>query len=133
MRITSTRVEHRGRLIENDGLRKHRHRTGDRDTLLLSATEAVRGLHTVRNHIDGFERTIHTCPDLVGRYTDVLRSETDILLDDGSDDLVIRILENHTGFLSDVPDFLFILRIAPADEHGTLTRQIETVDEFRQC
>ena len=130
--LATTRIEHRRRLIENDGFRKHRHRTGDRDTLLLPATETVRGLHTVRHHINGFERTIHTCPDLVGRYADVLRAEADILLDDGGDDLVIRILEDHAGFLSDIPDLLFILRIAATDEHGSLTRQVETVNQLRQ-
>ena len=123
--LATTRIEHRRRLIENDGFRKHRHRTGDRDTLLLPATETVRGLHTVRHHVDGFERTIHTCPDLVGRYADVLRAEADILLDDGCDDLVIRILEDHAGFL-------FILRIAATDEHGSLTRQVETVNQLCQ-
>jgi hypothetical protein len=64
--------------------------------------------------------------------TQVLRAETDILLDDLPDDLVVRILEDHTGFLPHLPEILCIVRIHAVYADRSACGEKKGIDVFCQ-
>ena len=107
----TVRIEHRSRLIEDNALRLHRHDTGDGDTLLLTTRETVRRFLSEFPHTNTLQGALHAGPDLLSRDADIFRTESDVLLDNRRDDLVVRILENHTGLLSDRKLILRLARI----------------------
>ena len=60
---------------------------------------------------------IHPLPDLIRPDAEILRAESDILLHNRRDNLVIRILKNHAGLLADLPEIRGIRGIHIVDPH----------------
>ena len=58
---------------------------------------------------------------------DILRPEAHVLLDDRGDDLIVRILKDHAGFLPDLPDIFLALRVHPVDPHRPLRGEEQRV------
>ena len=98
-------IQHGGRLIHNNALRLHRHDTGNRHTLLLSAGQTVWGMIAICCHADCLQALSDTLPDFLRRNTDIFRTKGHIFFHD-SGHLIIRILKDHTGFLADIQNVL---------------------------
>ena len=128
----AVRVQHRCRLVQNNTPGLHRHHSGDRHSLFLSAGKLIRGLKPVRCHSDCLQALIDSRPDLVGRNAHVLRAESNVLLDDVSDDLVIRVLEYHSRCLSDIPEMFLIVRLHIGNIYGSVCWKQDSVHQFRE-
>ena len=126
-------IQHRRRFVQYDTFRAHRHHSGDRDPLLLSAGQFIGRVVAVGYHSRRLKAFVHPLPDFLCRDSDVLRTESDILLHDASDDLVVRILEDHPGFLADLPDVFFLGSIHVIHPQRSFRRHQQTVDMFCQC
>ena len=83
-------------------------------------------------HPDRFQTFIDTLPDLLRRQADILRAKADILLHDGRDDLIVRVLENHAGRLTDRQQILFRCRLLPVDPHRPFRRCQKRIEMLRQ-
>ena len=92
---SALRVEHGGRLIKNQKLRVHRQHTRQRDALLLPAGEHVRRAALKARHADGGKRGRDLFGNAVLALGVVLQAKSDVLGDDGGDELVVRALEHH--------------------------------------
>ena len=66
------------------------------------------------------------------RNAHVFKPERDVLLDYGGDNLVVRILKNHTGLLTNAPYMLVLGRIHAADKHSARGWNIERVQQLGQ-
>ena len=67
---------------------------------------------------------------LFRRDAEILQTEGNVFLDDSGDDLVVRILENHTGPLADLPDELFIPGVVSADDDISLRGNKQRIQQF---
>ena len=130
--LSSGRIQHGCRLIHDDTFRLHGYDTCDRHSLLLTARQPVGRLLAVLQHSDLSQAVIHPRPDLICRNSDILRTEPDILLDHRSDDLVVRILENHTRLLADFPYLFLPGGINLVDPHRPLGRHEQRVHMLGQ-
>ena len=74
---------------------------------------------------------LDTGPDLIGRNADIFRAEADVLLDYRSDDLVVGILEDHAGLLTDRKLVLRQLRVLAVDVDCSFSRDQQRVDVLR--
>ena len=92
----------------------------------------MRRRRAIALHADGSERVSHAHADLRRLYAEVFRPEGDIVLNDGSDDLIVGILEHHAHELADAPELLRLLRIQPRDRTSALGRQEERIEVTRQ-
>ena len=92
----------------------------------------MRRCRAVALHADGRECVSHALADLRRLYAEVFRPEGDVVLDDGSDDLIVGILEHHAHELADAPKLLRLLRIQPRDRTSALGRQEERIEVTRQ-
>ena len=126
--LSAARIQHRRRFVENNALRMHRDHACDGDALLLAAGEMIRALLAVFVHPDDPQALLHALPDLLRGHAEVLRTETDVLLDHLADDLIIRILKDHPGFLPHIPEMALICRVHPVDLDGASGREEQRVD-----
>ena len=126
-------VKHGGRFIQDDTLRMHGNHSGYGNTLLLSPGKLIRGILTELIHANSLKAFFHPLPDLLCRYSQILRSKANILFHHLSDDLVIRILEYHSRLLTNVPQMCFICGIHAIDPHGSLCWIQDRIDMLRQC
>ena len=83
----------------------HRNHAGDRNTLFLSPGQFIRRMLPVGGHPNRIKALIDTFPDILRMDAQIFRSEPYILFHHRTDDLVIRILENHSGLLAYFPQF----------------------------
>ena len=121
------------RLIQHDTIRSHGHDACNRHALLLTAGKAVRGFVPVLDHTDLCQGFLHSRPDFIGRNAHVFRAESDILLDDRSDNLVIRILKDHTCLLPNFPELRLLGGVDPVDPHSPLGREEQSVHVLGEC
>ena len=121
-------IEHRGRLIHHNALGMHRHHARNRHTLLLPSGKTVRRTVAESEHADPVERLLHSCPDVLCRHAEIFRSEGHILVHHGSDDLIVRVLEDHAGFLPDPPEIALSGRIHVIHPHRPSGRNKQRVD-----
>ena len=130
--FTAFGVKHGCRFVKNNALRPHRDRACNGDPLFLTAGKQMRCILFKGRHPDRFQRVIDTLSDLGRCDTQILRPKSNIILDDRGNDLVVRILEDHAGGLTDVPEVFFILRIVAVDEDRSFCRQKQRVDQLCQ-
>ena len=85
---------------------------------------------TVCLHMYGRERIINAVIDLLAGKPQVLRPKGNVLLHDRRDQLIVRVLEDHTCRLADVQKVSLVRRIHPRNDHLALCRQVERIDEL---
>ena len=122
------RVEHGGRLIEYNAARHHGDNACDCDSLLLSAGQTVRRLCTVFVHADGTQCIVNALADLCGRHTHVLQRKCDIFFNNGSDKLVVRILEYHRDGLAHLIGVVFVAGVHHVNVAYAAGRQTDRVE-----
>ena len=91
------RVEHRGRLVQQQHARTQRQHTGQGQPLPLPARQVRR--RAVERHLepDGVERLAHPSPDLGPRHAVVLQAEGDVVAAPGQHGLRLRVLQQQAG------------------------------------
>lgn len=90
-------IEHGRGFVENDAVGQHGDNARDGNPLLLSAGQAVRLMAGVFLHADQRQRLVDTPANLSRGNTQVFRTKGHVLLNDGGNQLVVGILENHTN------------------------------------
>ena len=78
-------------------------------------------------HADRLQGFVHPAADLRGLHAQVLRAERHVVLHDGRDELVVRILEHHAAAAADLPGVLRVSRGHAADEDLAGSRQKQRV------
>ena len=122
------RVEHGGRLIEYNAARHHGDNACDCDSLLLSAGQTVRRLCTVFVHADGTQCIVNALADLCGRHAHVLQRKCNIFFNNGSDKLVVRVLEHHRNSLADLVGVVFVAGVHHVNVAYAAGRQTDRVE-----
>jgi hypothetical protein len=96
------RVEHGGGLVQHEAVRVHGHDARDGHALLLPAGQLVRRAVAVFVDAGHLHRGVDPGADLGRGHAQIFEGERHVLLDDGGDDLVVRVLEHHAHLLADV-------------------------------
>ena len=76
------RVQHRGRLVEHNGLGLHRKNARNCHALLLPAGKKVRRMLFIREHSDRLQSRIHTAADFLRCNAEIFRGKGDVFFDD---------------------------------------------------
>ena len=97
----TTRVESRGRLVEDQHRRVHRQHGGDRDALALTQRQVMGHPGAHAGHADGLEGTLDAMVDLSLWHAHVDRAEGDVLAHGRAEELVVGILEDQPDRCSD--------------------------------
>jgi hypothetical protein len=120
-------VEHRGRFVENEDLRFDGEEPCQGHPLLFAARERVWLAALVAFEPDRPYRGGDPVAHLGPGDTEVLEAEGDVVLDEGGDEAVIRVLEEDTN----VPSYLEGLRggVVARDEYATRIRPKEAVHQ----
>ena len=100
----------------------HGKHAGDGNPLLLSTGKLVGRKFSVLIHAYSLQALFHPLPDLFRGDSHVFRTESYIFIHHRTNDLVVRILKNHSGCLTDIPDVLLFPRIHPVHPDGSLCR-----------
>ena len=101
--FSSVRIQHRGWFIKNNTFLAIAITPAIATLCFLTSRELIRSGPGMKS--SGRRKALlHPFPDFIGRARRFFRSKADILFHHISDDLVIRVLEYHTGFLADLPD-----------------------------
>ena len=111
----------------------HGKHTGDRNTLLLPSGKLIGGKLAEFVHSHRLQAFFHTFPDLLRGNSHVLRAKAHILFYHLTDDLIIRVLENHSGFLSDIPKLIFLFGVHTIYPDSTLGRIKNRIHMLGQC
>ena len=77
----------------------------------------MRGFIGVGAHAHSRKGTFNPGNHFFRRDAEIFQTEGNVFLDDGGDDLVVRILEDHAGPLADLPDQLFFTGVVSADDN----------------
>jgi len=88
---------------------------------------------TVFNHPNRFQAIFHSLPDLLCRHAQVLRTKSHVFLNDRSYDLIIRILEYHSGALTYIPQMFIFLRVHSVYPHGSVRRNQQGIHMLCKC
>ena len=128
----TTRVEHRRGLVQNQDARVHGKNAGNCHALLLTARKRMGflALETCKPHIG--QRARHALAQLGQLNAQVLGAECHIVLNQRGHQLVIRILKNHTGGLTDKIRALGIGRAHSIHRHRSLVGQQKRIHVLRQ-
>ena len=111
--FSSARVKHGGRLIEHNDLRLHRKGSGNSNALFLSAGQVIRRFQAIGLHMYCGKGILYSLPYFIGRKTDVLRTESNVLFHHRCYNLIIGILEDHPHFSSDGENVLLLPTVHP--------------------
>ena len=79
-------------------------------------------------HPDSLEALFYPSPDFRCGNSHIFRTKADILLDHLSNDLIVRILKNHSRFLTDIPDTILILRVHAINPYRSLCGIQDRID-----
>ena len=75
----------------------------------------------ILTHTDRRQRGIHPLPQLRIGYAEILRSESNVLLDNGRDQLIVRVLEHHANLSAQLQQVFLgqVVRhnVPPADQY----------------
>ncbi len=118
--FASVGIQHRCGFIQNNTLRVHGDNACNGDTLLLSAGKLIRRMFPVLIHSHSLQAFFHPLPDFLRGHTHILRPKPYILLHYLTNDLVVRILKDHPGFLADIPKLTLILGVHSIHPYSTL-------------
>ena len=105
----------------------------DGNSLLLSSGKFVGRMFAVGIHPHSFQAFFHSLPDFLCGNAHVFRPESHILFHNLSDDLIIRILENHSCALTHIPDICLIAGVLAVHKNRSLCRSQKRIDVFGQC
>ena len=86
----------------------------------------------VSGHSHRFQTLIHPLPDIFCGNTQIFRAKSHIFFYNCADDLIIRILKNHAGLLTDIPDICIRSGIHMIHPQSSLRRHQQTIDMFCQ-
>ena len=115
--LASTRIEHRGRLVQNEHARFHGEHTGKRHALLLTARKRV-GLVALKAHqAHALQRLAYTLRNLCRWHAKVFGTKRNVIFDKRCHQLVIGILEYHARGRTHVVDQLGVGRIHAVDAY----------------
>ena len=120
--LSSVRIQHCRRLIQNNALRMHSDDARNGHSLFLSSRKLIRRMFPVLIHAYGLQAFLHPLPDLLRRHTHILGAESHIFFHYLADNLIIRVLKNHSGSLADFPQILFFGRIFSIHPYRPLRR-----------
>ena len=87
----------------------------------------MRRVRLIFGHTDIGERPIDAQTDFLRLHTHVFRPERNILLDNGCNDLIVRILKHHAHRLSNVIQPVLIFCIDAAHLDNTFVRHEDRV------
>ena len=121
-------IKHCSRFIHNYTFRVHGNHTCYGNSLLLSAGKPVGRMLCIFLHSDYLQSLVYPLPDFLCRYTHIFRTESYIFFYDISDNLVIRILKDHSCRLSHRPCIFSRSRIFSVHVYSTLSRIKKRVD-----
>ena len=85
------------------------------------------GAARIGGHAHLLKRLVHPHPDIGGGDAQILRAEGHVLLHDGGDQLIVRVLEHHAHLLPDGQQVPFVLRIETVHQHLPLCGEQEPV------
>ncbi|OIQ84877.1 hypothetical protein GALL_333080 [mine drainage metagenome] len=91
------RVDHRGRLVEHEQSRAHRHDTREGEPLALPAGQRRCRVRAAIGKPDQRHRLVDARPDELDRQAVVLEPERDVVAAPRQDGLRIRVLQEETG------------------------------------
>ena len=100
------RVEHRGRLVEQQQPRTQREHPREGETLALAAGQPRRRVRTWVGEADRGQRLVDPRPDLPGRHGVVLQAERHVVAAAGEHRLRERVLQQQAGAGAPGPDSL---------------------------
>ena len=101
-------IQHGSRFIQHDTLGLHSNDACNGDTLLLTAGKQMGRVFTEFVHSNLLQRIIHSLANGRTGNTQILRAKGHILLYHVGNDLVIRILEDHTDGASNTNELVFV-------------------------
>ena len=78
------------------------------------------------------EGVVYPPPDFVGRKPDIFRTETDILFHNGRNNLIIRILKDHSHFSSDRENVLLLPTVHSRNKNRTFRRKLQGIEKLCQ-
>ena len=104
-------VQHCCRLIKHDTLWMHGNYPCYRHALFLSSRKLIRGKFAKRIHSYRLKAFLHTLPNLLCGHSHILRTKSNILLNNLTDNLIVWILKNHSCCLPDIPYICLVLCI----------------------
>ena len=126
--LAAVRIQHGRWFVQHDTFGLHGDHTRYRDPLLLSAREAVGRFLAVFPHAHSLKALFYPLPDLLGGDSDILRSESDVFLDDLRNDLIVRILKHHSGLSADLPQILLVFGVKSVYPDSSLSGKQERID-----
>ena len=113
-------IKHAGRLIEHDTARLHCKYPSDRHLLLSTAGQFLDPHGCRKAYL--CKRILHPLHQFLVWHADILRTESNILFHNTSDQLIVGILEHHANHLPDRDDISLLHRIKSADQNRTFNR-----------
>ena len=75
---------------------------------ILSPTDGTLFVSEMDTRDEAHLWDIHSLPDLLGRNSDIFRTESDVLFHYISYDLVIRVLKDHARIFADIPQMRLV-------------------------
>ena len=128
----AVRVKHGGRFVQNKAVRPHGDNARNGNALLLPAGKLVGGSITLFIDAGQLHGLVNAGADLLGRNAEVLRRKGDILLHDGGNDLVVRVLEYHAHLLAHIVEMILVAGVHPFDQHRARLGQEDRVEVLGQ-
>ena len=115
--LTSTRIEHRGSLVQYEHARFHGEHAGKRHALLLAARKRV-GLMALKAHqAHALQRLAYALRNLYRWHAKVFGTKRNVIFDKRCHQLIIGILEYHARGRTNVIDQLGVGRIHAVDTY----------------
>ena len=99
----------------------------------MPAGQLIRRILPELIHPDSLQALLHTLPDFLCGNAQIFRAKAHVLLNDLTDDLIIRVLENHTGLLADIPQIAFIRGVLAIYKNRSFRRIKNCIDMLGKC
>ena len=126
-------IQHSGRLVQYNAFRMHGDHPGYGYPLLLPSRQFVGRMPAKFIHPHCPKAFLHSLPDFFRRNAKVFRPESHIFLDYLSNDLIVRVLEYHAGFLPHIPEIFLFRCVLPVHPYCTFRRIKDCIDMLSQC
>ena len=78
------------------------------------------------------EGVVYPLPDFISGKPDIFRPEADILFHNGRNNLIIRILKDHSHFSSDRENVLLLPTVHSRNQNRTFRRKLQGIEKLRQ-
>ena len=123
-------IQHGRSFVGNDDGRLHRKHTGNGDPLLLASGKRMRSGIRVFIHPYRGQSLLDPRDHFFCRHAQVFQAEGDIFLYHSGNNLIVGILEDHSGTAADFPDQLLLPGIKTADNDISFRRDIKRVHQL---